>query len=99
MARTITRLLSMKDPEFSHISYLAKAVQHCLSFVRSDLHSDSSVGLSWRLSRRTHAASAADRIKSAAPVYPGIPIPTRIMTVERINPVFRASWGKSVMWR
>ncbi len=52
---------------------------------------------SLRLNRKTPAASRAERINSAAPVNPGVPMPTRMVTVERTNPVLRANCGKSVM--
>ena len=52
---------------------------------------------SCRLKRSTPAAKRAERMNKTAPVYPGVPIPTRMVTVERTNPVFRASCGKSVM--
>ena len=51
----------------------------------------------WRLRRSVHTANDADSINNTAPVKLGVPIPTRITTVERMNPVFLASCGKSMM--
>ena len=49
-----------------------------------------------RLSRNTPAAAARED-EQRRTGEPGVPMPTRMVTVESTKPVLRASWGKSVM--